>query len=748
MRKLRLFSALFVLVACSGSPDDPGTSKPDKHLHPGTTVTTELSAEQKAELAAISAELDAVATLDANGFASKYAVPFQTTALGYDPMQAKGIELLQASSLSLNGNEQADLSARGFAISGSQQFPSFVYGYQSIYAADLPVYISADSILYAVHESYDELLKAVEYGSLRPTLTRLLTSMRGRLEAGQAANLPLDAVNDADTYLSVTKSLLSGSFEPPVAGGNAGIAKEMFDGAQAASGAKGVTLFDVERIVDFSQFEPRGHYTESFELKSYFKAMMWLGRIDFRMLETQSDHSQVFHRRQLEAAYVLQQLMDETAHADWKRVDDTIAAFVGEPDAMTLPELDSLLADLNVKNPQDLANLSDQTIAQAIVSGGYGTQRISSHIMVNGLGTGTMPLSSAFLFFGQRYVLDSHVFSNVVYDRVQQGRVFRMMPNPLDAAFAAFGNSQAGLLLAPELAKYEYSPDLASMRVLADAHPATYWDANLYNLWLGALRTLSPNASEVANPTAVGLPSVAGTEAWGRRLLGTQLASWAELRHDTILYVKQSYTGGATCEFPDAYIDPYPQVFAKISQFATRGSDLVNGLDLSQAPYLKDSAIAYFQRVSDVMAILQTMAEDQRTGAPHSAEHIAFVNQAVQIEMGCGDPSGISGWYGQLFYNPPEAVKFDPIIADVHTQPMDEGGNTVGKVLHVGTGMPRLMVVTVESCNGPHGYVGLASSYFEKTTNDFQRMTDEEWQKELQSGNPADVPWMQDLVSK
>lgn len=748
MRNLRVFSALFLLVACGESPSDPGTSGPDKHVHPGTGVTTELSPAQKAELDAISAELDAVAKLDANGFAAKYAVPFQTTSLGYGPTQAKGLELVQASSLALNANEEAALASRGFAISKRVQFPSFVYGYETIYAADLPVYVSADSILYAVHESYDALLKAVEYGSLIPTLTRLLTSMRGRLEASQTAGLPADAVNDADTYLSVTRSLLSGTFDPPVAGGNAGIAKELFDGATAASGAKPVTLFDVERTVDFSQFEPRGHYTESEELKRYFKAMMWLGRIDFRMLETQPDHTQVFHRRQLEAAYVLQQLMDDTSQADWKRIDDTIGAFVGEPDAMTVPELDSLLADLKVTSPADLANLSDQTIAQAIVSGGYGTQRISSHIMINGLGSGTMPLSSAFLFFGQRYVIDSHVFSNVVYDRVQEGRQFRMMPNPLDAAFAAFGNSQAGLLLAPELTKFEYSPDLASMRVLADAHPQTFWDANLYNLWLGSLRTLSPNATELANPAAAGIPSVAASEAWGRRLLNTQLASWAELRHDTILYAKQSYTGGSSCEFPDAYVDPYPQLFVKLGEFATRGSTLVSQLDLSQAPWVQQSATAYFQNLKNVVGILQKMAEDQRTGAPHSAEHIAFINQAVKIQMGCGDPAGLEGWYAQLFYNPVDGIEFDPIIADVHTQPTDEGGNPVGKVLHVGTGMPRLMVVTVESCNGPRGYVGLASSYFEKTTENFERMTDEEWQPEVQSGTLPEVPWMQDLISQ
>ena len=41
-------------------------------------------------------------------------------------------------------------------------FPTFVYGYKSIYAADLPVYVSADSVLYAAHHSYDKILELVE----------------------------------------------------------------------------------------------------------------------------------------------------------------------------------------------------------------------------------------------------------------------------------------------------------------------------------------------------------------------------------------------------------------------------------------------------------------------------------------------------------------------------------------------------------------------------------------------------------
>jgi hypothetical protein len=169
-------------------------------------------------------------------------------------------------------------------------------------------------------------------------------------------------------------------------------------------------------------------------------------------------------------------------------------------------------------------------------------------------------------------VVDSHVFSNLVYDRVGKGTIMRMMPNPLDIAYAALGNDDALALLGDELAKYPYAPDLEAMRILVDEHGADYWDSTLYTGWLGALRALSP-AVGGTTPAGSELPSIALTEGWGRRLTNTQLGSWSELRHDTILYAKQSYTAGMVCEFPDAYVDPYPELFRRLQRFAQQGSE-------------------------------------------------------------------------------------------------------------------------------------------------------------------------------
>lgn len=355
--------------------------------------------------------------------------------------------------------------------------------------------------------------------------------------------------------------------------------------------------------------------------------------------------------------------------------------------------------------------------------------------MTNDLESGSLPLNHSFAFLGQRYIPDSHVFSNVVYDRVPG----RMMQDPLDAAFAAIGNDQAGLLLDSELTRYQYAPQLASTRVLLDAHPPEFWASSLYNQWMNALRQLSPPADLIASE----LPSFAQTSDWGRRILNTQLASWAELRHDTLLYAKQSYTSGASCEFPDAYVEPYPSFFAGLADFAALGQDVVEAVGTDVG-----GATQYFGRLAEIMKLLEGMALRQQTGELFTTEQMAFINQAVSLDMGCGDPVAF-GWYQELFYNDwsGASLKFDPTIADVHTQPTDEAGNLVGHVLHVATGRPRLMIVTAETCTGPRAYVGLASSYFEQVTKDFERKTDESWAEDLDAHTPiADVPWMRDLI--
>lgn len=718
--------SLLALGACEGAI--PVATDPEP-----TVVVTELPADARAERDALLAEVEALGDLTPGELLARHPVAHET--LPYDPLAAVNLDLVQGSALALDDRERERLGRDGFVVTDRTRFPSFAYGYQTIYLEDLPVYISADAILEAMHRGYDQILQAAEARSLAPSLDSLLASMREALAGAAGASLEPQVRADLDLYLDVAHSLLRGEVLPCAAGCSDAQVADLVAAATAHEGAASVSLFGVMRLEDFSQFEPRGHYAGDPGLERYFRAMMWLGRVDFRLLETLPDHSQVFHRRQLLAALGLRTVMDAAALARWNEIDTVITAFVGEHDAMILPELDVLLATLGVSGAAELASIDDATVAQAIVDEGLGRQRISSHIMINGLGQGTMPLSAAFAFFGQRYVVDSHVFSNVVYDRVQHGAVRRMMPSTLDVAYAALGNDQALAPLAGELGGFGYAPDLEAMRTLVDAHGADYWEQDLYTGWLGALRALSRHDDP-------GLPAVARTEAWGRRILSTQLASWSELRHDTVLYAKQSYTTGAACEFPDGYVEPYPELFQRIAAWARIGGHAVQltGADSAET--------AYFARVEQVATTLADMAASQRSGTPFTAEQLAFLNDAVVLGEGCDlTPYLRDGWYAELSYDRERAVRFDPTIADVHTQPTDEVGNRVGRVLHVGTGQPRLAVFTFETCEGPRAYVGLVSSYFEQVTQDYERRTDDEWAASLNaSGHPADPAFLGDLV--
>jgi uncharacterized protein DUF3160 len=730
-------------AGCSGGDAEPTRSAGNMPLEPGSAVSLEL---HSSAYEALSTQLEQSAEQSAEELAAEHAVSFRA-ALGYDPLAAQNLELiLQGTNHGLlrrDDTRRAALAQNGFYIDRSSGAPSFPYGYTAIYAQHLPVYITADMVLEALHRSYDAILQTLERQALAPRLGRLLASMASELDAGKLGSAP-ELAADVGFYLSVARSLLESGGRQEAGDRGGTEVRELVQAALAAEGEQRIVLFGVERAVDFSQFRPRGHYAGDPTLEGYFRAMIWLGRTDFRLIETLPDGARVFRRRQLDAAYGLRTLMDEQSLESFRYIDAAIGGLVGEHDEMTLSQLERLLSDLELDTPMELAQLPDELIAQAIIDANYGDQRIASQVMHrDASGPATLPLSASFALFGQRYTVDSHVFSNVVYDRVPT----RVVPDPLDAAFGAFGNDQALALLQDQLsAESGYPAALGRVRTLVDAHPAEYWEGSFYTGWLGALRALSP-ASAGVGASGSDLPSFAQTEAWGRRVLNTQLASWAELRRDNVLYVKQSYTSNAACDFPDAYVDPYPEFFYRVVRLAERASVMVEELPL--AADLSRRMLDYFANVARINQTLGDMADFQRRGVPHSAEQLAFVNQAIDVQTSCdGTVDAHNGWYRDLFYEPLQAVELDPTIADVHT---DIGGDLPvsrePSVLHVATGYPRLMLVTVDSCSGPRAYAGYVFGYHELRPRGLTRFTDEEWEQRLSSGDlPREVPWLQPVL--
>ncbi len=743
MSSLRLgFTAFLTVGAGCGSDANTAPAQPSV-VAPKAPAA--LPPEQQRLYQAQLDELARDRPKDAAEFAARFA-PKTLSTLPYDPTAVQALDTIQKSALKLNDAELRVLKMNGFVISARQKFPTFFYGYRTIYADHLPLYVSADSILNAVHHSYDSALKGIEQ-ELRTRLQALLKESHQRLAA--AAPFSNEVKAEVDEYLCIALRLLGDTSAVPVAGGRLPTVEMLVAKAIEAKGISPVKLFGHTVDLDMSQFTPRGHYADDPALKNYFRAMIWLGRTDIPLVtfdgRSTDKPTPRLVRQGVDAAVLLSRLVEPSMPL-WTSIETVLSAFVGESDNLRPNDLPKLRAQFGADDDAGLLAKNDAALLTGILRGGFGIQRISSRILDGGIHQ-TAPSDRTFLIFGQRFVLDTEALANLVYDRIPGGTK-RLMPSGLDVGFAVMGNDRAGVLLRPDLERYPgYAGALADVRTLVEKHEPAFWQGNLYHAWLGALRGLSPTR-DTANPTAQGLPSVAGTDAWSRRILNTQLGSWAELRHDTLLYAKQSYTGVPVCEFPDAYVDPYPEFWAGLERYAALGQRIMITL---QRP-ATDPVARHFETLAMATRILREMAEAERAGKPFAPEHMAFINQAIELKsqnVVCATIQVPAGWYPQLFLDKEKTTQADPTIADVHTQPADEGGGRVGKILHVGTGLPRLMVVTADTCNGPRAYVGLASSSFEITTKDFNRLNDEDWAKAVVATlPPAEQSWMSDIVAK
>ncbi len=256
-------------------------------------------------------------------------------ALPFKPTQAKYFELVQ-SRLGLTDQERALFERNGFVTIDQGRGLSFPAAYQQIYTSDLLVFITSDSILHALHRSYDEILTELETSYFRSEIEEILAGCQTVLARRNAEALPeiRDSLQDTDLFLGVARKLLNtppksmqeelAKNYPPRFFGTASVKHASASIAysvlgqdasidavitkidtlrlESPNGGESTRIYGGDRYVDYSQFRPRGHYTESLALASYFRCLMWLGRADCGWVvcpENQTQQSLTQSRREL-----------------------------------------------------------------------------------------------------------------------------------------------------------------------------------------------------------------------------------------------------------------------------------------------------------------------------------------------------------------------------------------------------------------------------------------------------------------
>jgi len=656
------------------------------------------------------------------------------------PVTVEDYQLLDSVILKLEmtNAELELLNENQFVVTERLSYLSYGDALWNIYKKDLPVMVTTDLVLHALHKSYDTILKQLEYSIMEPNLQQFLQALYSSfpsLKEKYTTNKNIEnSINDIDVYTTVALSLLKNETQKSQ-NGNQNKVAEVLALVKDEKFTSYNLFTEAPTPVDFSQFKPRGHYTESEVLTQYFQAMMWLGRIQFYL--TPPPNLPIANEDILRAntnAFLLNELQNLSNTKNLMEENNTIIdKLVGESDNMTPQEYDQFLHSNDITTVEELHN-NFENYYTALQNDAAFTSRIASFpYMANPLGKEPATLPIAYKLSGQRFIIDSYIFTNMVHDRVK----LRMMPNPLDALIS-LGNNDAINLLQSEIDQHDYAKNLNSMRYLIEHKENEYWQNSFYGSWLNAIKVLGTE-NEINSPN---LPNFMKTAAWQQQKINTQLAAWTQLRHDNLLYAAQSFTGGITCCFPHSYVEPYPAFYEGVAAFAKQARTFFETTYGNEGNYAMKRIIEYYASFETINTQLKTLAEKELAKEAFTDEDTQFLKSMMNEAGICGIK--LTGWITDLYYHfDSDLMDADFITADIHTQPTDEFGNVVGNVLHVGNGTIDLGVFLAPSPSNNFemtAFVGPVSSYYEYVNSNFERTNDETWAQKVFKNEVGERP--------
>jgi hypothetical protein len=765
-------------VALAGGCLLTGWLSPQEKGKPEPAPQAVAKAEDPGFSAAFAEEVNKVGQITADQFAERFApkakylpkITWDPTTGKYwnritaDPSDAKDMiairKLERKSDLSLfdfrlDAKELAVFKDKGFVISERMGSHSFTDLYYRIYVRDLPVFISSDSMLHAWHRYFDRMLEQLELDYFRPEFAQVLRAMTAEIPAAQKAygkGSMAEALADVDFFLTVGRELLDPGKATSALGQDERVNKALK--ACHAERMDEFPLFGRMRPIDFSQFKPRGRYDQTQWSKNYFRALMWLGRIDFRIAGGDSADQDI---RELAGAIVLHDLLLRAGMRDrWQHLDRTVRHLIGKSDSLNFSQLGVVLADAGDREPAQYTPAKLADLRGRIQASKIGEQHIRGEwFLVDPADPRPFVLPRTFCFFGQRFILDSWVLSKIVYDDIvwDKKKVQRRIPSALDVGFAVFGNDHLTPLLAERMKdkngkKFRdglpYQHNLTAVRNVVDRLPESTWKESLYADWLGCLRELSKPTTDAKYPEAM------RGQAWALKTAATQLASWTQLRHDTVLYAKPSYSSGELCEYPAGFVEPVPDFWRRFEQMVQRTTEMVAKIPFA-ADDTRKSYLYRLEKFAKGAGMLRAIAEKELAQERLTKEETKFLQDVVVRGGGSGKPP-VSGWYPELFIkrstiqDQDDAHKWVALVTDVHTDPPSLPAGDPGCVLHQAVGNVDALIIAVDNGKDRMVYVGPVFSHYEFEAPNAVRKTNGEWHEALRSGRQERPEWTRDFV--
>jgi hypothetical protein len=624
--------------------------------------------------------------------------------------------------VSLTPAETKFLEENGFVIQKSD-YPTFEKFYSDNRG---PIFISFDTYLQAYHTIFDLALRYDEVNYFIPDLDEfnktLINTLGGELVSAPKA-LRTAIVRDLE-FMAVGETLLNPDYTLPYWIPSAE-RDAMMDKVNAEiklinahQGFKVSPIFGYEE--DYSQYVPRGHYTKTEQLKNYFKAMMWFGRMRFLLKPGVSEEEIAIGRSQTQSALALSlNIVSNPALLTlYDKIYEPTSFFVGKSDDLNFYDYIDIAKKVygSAIHLSDLINTEklDEFISDAINA---------NHSQISTVGETRLEETMGFRLMGQRFTPDAYVFQNLVFPKAGN----RMMPKALDL-FYVFGNKTAKDILLNaynEKTNQQYVQQVEGLSKQFPKYTLKEWLQNLYWGWLSLLKTYAKGSY------GSGYPVFMQNGNWAKKELVTALASYTELKHDTILYAKQSYTTKSSMPIKiPGFVEPNVAGYTRMLTLLqmTEGG-------LTQRGLLPDELKAKIDQLKSLTKTALEISKKELEETPLSDSEKEFFAVFPDVTSGFFT---FSPQFTKTLGGSDEKVA---LVADIHTDPNS------GEVLEEGVGNVNTIFVFAPYDGKYYIFKGPVFSYYEFTEKMSNRLTDEKWQSMLESGQAPEMPfWEASLI--
>lgn len=447
-----------------------------------------------------------------------------------------------------NDEQTKALVENKFFVDGSRAYEQPFEAYEGNEYGFLPNFVTADSLLHLFHVSYDGLLRELEVEKFLPRLIEVSDAMAKRsLEDYNDARDPAikELAKKNTAYFLLALKLFGGEYSEPLPEEVMDLVEKEYKNIEAMSKADSNL---VAKAVDYSQFKPRGHYTRSEELKKYFRGAMLFSQ---EAMIFYDDEGKPIDENIIQGLMMAKNLIgDEESFRKWEDVNDSVSFLVENSE-----DVDPYLMGQVYFNHFDKDTDLDELAKEKNLKKVYKTLEELPKPKIQ------YYEDTSFRFMPQRAVLDN-VWAQNLLDTIRPSK--RPIYSGLDIMGVMGSKVAEEMVLADEQNKkwdefenrYKETKEMA--KVLDDE---TEGRKNVYRSWLWMLKSYEEEIPE-------SFPEFMKSKAWAFKDLNTQLGSWAQLKHDTILYGKQAAAemggGGEEKEIPQSYVEPRVHLYDRM----------------------------------------------------------------------------------------------------------------------------------------------------------------------------------------